>query len=179
MVQRNLLLYTKFCIKNRLIENIPEINKDIENVVFGTMDTWIIWNLTGNYVTDVTNASRTFLMNLKTLDWDQQLLDEFKISRQNLPKILSCCEDFGTIKVKCALEGLSITGSIGDQQAASIGHGIFNVGNVKNTYGTGVFLMINTGEEVLDIPGLITTVCYQLGKENKTIYALEVMKMTI
>jgi len=112
-------------------------------------------------------------MNLQTLDWDQSLLDAFEIPKHTLPKILNSCDDFGVINYECGMKGIEITGCLGDQQAASLGHGLFDVGHVKNTYGTGVFLMINTGEQLLNVPGLITTVCFKLGKESKTVYALE------
>ena len=152
---------------------MKEIADNLAEICFGTMDSWVIYNLTGNYFTDVTNASRTFLMDIKELKWSQALLKEFGVTEENLPKIAPSCHDFGTI-TEGPLKGLKITGCLGDQQAAAVGHGVFTPGDVKNTYGTGCFLLANTGTEMKEIPGLITTVCYQLGSDQPVVYALEV-----
>ena len=125
-----------------------------ENLIFGTIDSWLIWNLTGGKVhaTDYTNASRTMLFNIHTLDWDDELLDLFEIPRAMLPEVKKSCDDYGTY------EGIQIAGVAGDQQAALFGQCCFDKGDVKNTYGTGGFLMMNTGSEPVDSKnGLLTT----------------------
>ncbi|MBR2213014.1 MAG: glycerol kinase GlpK [Eubacterium sp.] len=125
-----------------------------ENLIFGTIDSWLIWNLTGGKVhaTDYTNASRTMLFNIHTLDWDDELLDLFDIPRAMLPEVKKSCDDYGTY------EGIQIAGVAGDQQAALFGQCCFDKGDVKNTYGTGGFLMMNTGSEPVNSKnGLLTT----------------------
>ncbi|MCR5429977.1 MAG: glycerol kinase, partial [Eubacterium sp.] len=125
-----------------------------ENLIFGTIDSWLIWNLTGGKVhaTDYTNASRTMLFNIHTLDWDDELLDLFDIPRTMLPEVKKSCDDYGTY------EGVQIAGVAGDQQAALFGQCCFDKGDVKNTYGTGGFLMMNTGSEPVNSKnGLLTT----------------------
>ena len=145
-------------------------------VIFGTIDSWIVWNLTGGphggrHITDVTNASRTQLMNLQTLDWDQGMLDDFHIPQALLPKIVSSSAIYG--EATGELAGVKIAGILGDQQAALVGQTCFKPGQAKNTYGTGNFLLMNTGEApVQSKAGLITTVAYRFGAE-KPIYALE------
>ncbi|GLY01620.1 glycerol kinase GlpK [Actinoplanes sp. NBRC 101535] len=141
-------------------------------VLFGTMDTWLIWNLTGGaHLTDVTNASRTMLMDLRTLDWDQELLDLFGIPRAMLPAIRSSSEVYGT--ADAVLPGVPIAAAVGDQQAALFGQTCFAPGEAKCTYGTGGFLLMNTGTTpVRSRHGLITTVGYRIGDE-KPVYALE------
>ncbi|NNM60598.1 MAG: glycerol kinase GlpK [Steroidobacteraceae bacterium] len=145
--------------------------------LFGTVDSWLVWNLTGGarggvHVTDVTNASRTQLMNLATLDWDEELLREFAIPRAVLPRIASSSEVYG-IAGDRLLEGVAIAGILGDQQAALVGQTCFEPGEVKNTYGTGCFLLMNTGTSpVRSQAGLISTVAYRFGTE-KPCYALE------
>lgn len=145
-------------------------------LLFGNVDTWLIWNLTGGpkggvHVTDVTNASRTMLMNLKTLDWDMELLEVLGIPRSLLPEIRSSSEIYG--HAIGPLAGVPIAGDLGDQQAALFGQTCFAAGETKNTYGTGCFLLLNTGaKRVHSKHGLITTVAYRIGKE-KPIYALE------
>lgn len=138
------------------------------------MDSWITYSLTGKYLTDVTNACRTFLMDIKKLEWSQELLDDFGIKKENLPTIVPSCYDFGIIN-DGALKGVKVTACLGDQQAATLGHGLLQPGGVKNTYGTGCFFIVNTGKEMLDVPGLLTTVCYKLGEDSPTVYALEVV----
>lgn len=166
--------FTAFKIR-WLLDNIPEISKELHsNVLFGTMDSWIIWNLTqGLHITDVSNASRTFLMNLNTLQYDDELLKLFGIPRQCLPEIRSSSEIYGNIN-KGHFEGIPISSDLGDQQAASVGHGVFEEGNSKNTYGTGCFFQVNTGKKpIFTDKGLLTTVLYKLGKKADTYYAFE------
>ncbi len=147
------------------------------DLLFGNIDTYLLWNLTGGvqggvHRTDVTNASRTQLMDLATLDWDPQMLQEFKIPRGMMPEICPSSHEFGEIKVGC-LSGLSIGGILGDQQAALVGQTCFKPGQAKNTYGTGCFLLMNTGEKkVVSQHGLLTTVAYKLGSKPP-VYALE------
>lgn len=141
-------------------------------LIFGTVDTWLIWNMTNGKVhaTDVSNASRTQLFNINTLDWDDELLDLFEIPRAMLPKVLDSSDDYGV----CEMFGreIPIYGVAGDQQAALFGQSCFGVGDCKNTYGTGAFLLANVGEKpILRDNGLITTVAWRL--DGKTIYALE------
>lgn len=141
-------------------------------LLFGSIDTWLIWNLTGEHVTDVTNASRTMLMNLKTLDWDDEVLKVMGIPRGMLPEIKSSSEVYGTIKAG-ALKGVPVAGDLGDQQAALFGQTCFKVGEAKNTYGTGCFMLLNTGEKpVQSKAGLLTTLGYKIGNK-KPVYALE------
>jgi glycerol kinase len=138
------------------------------DVLFGTIDTWLVWNLTGGaadgvHVTDVTNASRTQLMNLATLDWDEGLLREFAIPREVLPRIVSSSGVLGEARV-APLVGVPVAGMLGDQQAALVGQACFRAGEAKNTYGTGCFLLLNTGAApVPSNAGLITTVAYRFG----------------
>jgi glycerol kinase len=142
---------------------------------FGTIDSWLCWKATGRHVTDVTNASRTMLMDLETLDWSDELLELFEIPRPMLPEILSSSLSPG--ELLCAgidgAEGLSVTGILGDQQSALVGQRCFHVGEAKNTYGTGSFLLVNTGRRpVRSSHGLLSTVAYRLGTEPAH-YALE------
>jgi glycerol kinase len=146
-------------------------------LLFGTSDTWLIWNLTGGadggaHVTDVSNASRTLLMNLETLDWDDELLDAIGVPRAMLPEIRSSSEVYGEVRVG-ALAGVPVAGDLGDQQAATFGQACLSPGEAKNTYGTGNFLLLNTGTDVVHSRnGLITTVGYRLGDEP-AVYCLE------
>ncbi|MBX3195957.1 MAG: glycerol kinase GlpK [Microbacteriaceae bacterium] len=146
-------------------------------LAFGTTDSWVLWNLTGGpdggvHATDVTNASRTMLMDLRTLAWDDGLLDAFGIPRPLLPEIRSSSEAYGTI-AHGRLAGVPVAGILGDQQAATFGQAAFSPGESKNTYGTGNFLLVNTGTEVpRSTNGLISTVAYRLGDAPAT-YALE------
>nr|WP_043511705.1 MULTISPECIES: glycerol kinase GlpK [unclassified Actinoplanes] len=141
-------------------------------VLFGTMDSWLIWNLTGGaHLTDVTNASRTMLMNLSTLDWDDELLARFAIPRAMLPEIRSSAEVYAT--ASSVLPGVPIAAAIGDQQAALFGQTCFEPGEAKCTYGTGGFLLMNTGTTpVRSSHGLITTVGYRIG-DQAPMFALE------
>jgi glycerol kinase len=145
---------------------------------FGTMDTWVLWNATGAaagglHVTDPTNASRTLLMDLDTLAWDDELADDVGIPRGMFPEIRSSAERYGTIAAGTALDGRPITGILGDQQAAMFGQACLVPGEAKNTYGTGNFVLLNTGTaRVASEHGLLTTVCYQRGGEQ-AVYALE------
>jgi len=171
-----------------ILDNVDGVRADAEkgDAIFGTTDTWVLWNLTGGHrggvhVTDVTNASRTMLMNLETLDWDDELLSFFDIPRQMLPEIRpsSVTEPFGTTLATGPADGeIPITGILGDQQAAMVGQVCLAEGEAKNTYGTGNFLLLNTGESIVRSDnGLLTTVCYQFAEKDgtaaKPVYALE------
>ena len=141
---------------------------------FGTIDTFLIWRLTGGkaHVTDATNASRTSLYNIKTDAWDDELLNLFNVPRALLPEVLDCAADFGTTDKDVVGASIPITGVAGDQQAAAIGQGCFQVGDIKSTYGTGCFVMLNTGDEKLTSKNrLLSTIAYRL--DGKTTYALE------
>ena len=156
-----------------LLENVPGARAKAEagDALFGTIDAWLLWNLTGEHLTDVTNASRTQLMDLATLDWDDGLLAEFGIPRAVLPRIVSSSEVYG--EARGELGGVKVAGVLGDQQAALVGQTCFQPGEAKNTYGTGCFLLMNTGETpVQSTAGLVTTVAYRFG-EAKPCYALE------
>jgi glycerol kinase len=140
-------------------------------VLFGTIETWLIWKLTGRHVTDVTNASRTMLMNLATLDWDETLLEAIGVPRAMLPQIRSSAEVYG--EAGGVLAGVPVASALGDQQAALFGQTCFSPGEGKCTYGTGNFLLVNTGERaVASNHGLLTTVGYRVG-EGPAVYALE------
>ena len=140
-------------------------------VLFGTMDTWLIWKLTGAHVTEVTNASRTMLMNLATLDWDDELLAAIGVPRAVLPRICASAEVYGV--GRGVLQGVPVASALGDQQAALFGQTCFSAGEGKCTYGTGSFLLVNTGEQaVASTHGLITTVGYKIGAAP-AVYALE------
>ena len=156
-----------------ILDNVDGARKQAENgeLLFGNMDTWVIWNLTGAHVTDVTNASRTLLMDLKTLDWDDGILKLLGIPRSMLPEIRSSSEEYGA--AKGALGGVSVAGDLGDQQAALFGQTCYSPGEAKNTYGTGCFMLLNTGEKpVPSKAGLLTTLGYKIGNQ-KAVYALE------
>jgi glycerol kinase len=159
-----------------LLENIPGARRQAESgeIMFGNVDTFLLWKLTGGgvHATDVTNASRTQLMDLQTLDWDAELLRTFGIPRQALPEIRSSSEVYGRV-AQGPLKGVAVAGILGDQQAALVGQTCFRSGEAKNTYGTGCFLLMNTGERPVESKhGLLTTVAYKLGKQP-TRYALE------
>ncbi len=142
-------------------------------LLFGTIDTWIAWNLTGRHIVDVTNASRTQLMNLATLNWDPDLLAAFDIPAAVLPRIVASSAVHGTLGDDTPLAGIPLAGILGDQQAALMGQACFDAGEAKNTYGTGCFLLMNTGTTPMPSRhGLITTVAAQLGDAPAT-YALE------
>ena len=162
-----------------LLKNIPEAKEKAGagELLFGNIDTFLVWNLTGGpkrgaHVTDVSNASRTQLLNLKTLDWDSDLLAEFEIPRAMLPQVRSSSEVYGAAALP-AIAGVEIAGILGDQQAALVGQACFRPGEAKNTYGTGCFLLMNTGERVVPSKfGLLTTVAYKMGAAPAC-YALE------
>src|SRR6056297_186913 len=161
-----------------ILDNIKGVREDAEKgeAIFGTIDTWILWNLTGGvrngkHITEPSNASRTLLMNIDTLEWDKELLEIFDIPKQMLPEIKSSSEVYG--KCRGVLENIPIGGMLGDQQSALFGQTCFEKGDAKNTYGTGCFLLTNTGnEKILSENGLLTTVAYKIGNQNVN-YALE------
>ena len=163
-----------------LLENVDGLRAAAErgDALFGTTDTWLLWNLTGGtdggvHVTDVTNASRTMLMDLETLDWDDELLALFGVPRAMLPTIRpsSCPQGYG--EARGLLAGVPLTGDLGDQQAATVGQVCFAPGEAKNTYGTGNFLLLNTGTTpVRSTHGLVTTVAYRFA-DAAPVYALE------
>jgi glycerol kinase len=139
---------------------------------FGTIDSWLLWNLTGEHITDVTNASRTMLMDLRTLQWDPEICAEFGVPQAMLPEIRSSSEVYADITAG-PLAGIPVAGILGDQQAATFGQACLKPGEAKNTYGTGNFMLLNTGNTpVVSKHGLLTTVCYRLGDED-AVYALE------
>jgi glycerol kinase len=157
-----------------LLENVPDAREKAEGgeALFGTMDSWLIWSLTGGrHATDATNAARTQLMNLSTLQWDEELLALFDIPRACLPDICSSSEVYGPCVG--ALAGVPLAGALGDQHAALLGQACLKPGDAKNTYGTGCFLLMNTGETPhVSTAGLLTTLAYKLG-DSKPVYALE------
>jgi glycerol kinase len=166
-----------------ILDNVDGARRAAERgeAVFGNIDTWVIWNLTGGpdggaHVTDVSNASRTMLMDLRSLEWDDELLAIFGIPRQMLPEIRSSSDpEFYGVTRRAGPAGgeVPISGDLGDQQAATMGQVCVRPGEAKNTYGTGNFMLLNTGREIVPSnAGLLTTVCYRLGQEE-TIYALE------
>lgn len=164
-----------------LLENVDGARERAEagELLFGTIDTWLLWNLSGGaedggvHVTDVTNASRTLLMDLRTLDWSDDMLDVFRIPRAILPEIRSSSEVYAAANPHSLLRETPISGILGDQQAATFGQAAFHRGTSKNSYGTGNFVLFNTGEEIVRSEhGLITTVAYRLG-EQAPVYALE------
>ncbi|CDR12827.1 glycerol kinase GlpK [Streptomyces iranensis] len=162
-----------------LLDNVEGLRERAEagDILFGTMDSWVIWNLTGGvnggvHVTDVTNASRTLLMNLHTLDWDEKILTSMDIPAAVLPRIRSSAEVYGHT-AQGVLAGVPVASALGDQQAALFGQTCYSEGEAKSTYGTGTFLLMNTGEKpVNSYNGLLTTVGYRIGDE-KPVYALE------
>ena len=155
-----------------LIRNVPSIKNGLDDdVCFGTIDSWIIYNLTGKFLTDVTNASRTLMFDIYDLDWSQGILKELGIPIDSLPKVMPSLSNFGDI-IKI-IPGVPITAVLGDQQAALFGQNCTTKGDVKNTYGTGCFALTNTGEEIIKSShGLLTTIAYQVEGE-KPLYALE------
>ncbi|MGH0149824.1 UNVERIFIED_CONTAM: hypothetical protein FKN15_055565 [Acipenser sinensis] len=170
-----------------LMDNVDEVRSAVHSgrAMFGTIDSWLIWSLTGAknggvHCTDVTNASRTMLFNVHTLDWDPELCQFFDIPMEILPKVRSSSEIYGLIK-SGSLTGVPISGRctlllqcLGDQSAALVGQMCFKDGQAKNTYGTGCFLLYNTGQKpVMSEHGLLTTVAYKLGRDKPACYALE------
>ncbi|WP_414169855.1 glycerol kinase GlpK [Streptoverticillium reticulum] len=162
-----------------LLDRVPGLRRRAENgeIAFGTVDSWLIWNLTGGtdggvHVTDVTNASRTLLMDLETLQWDPAILEAMRIPEAVLPEIRSSAEVYG--RAVGRLAGVPVASALGDQQAAVFGQTCFGVGEAKNTYGTGSFLLLNTGSRpVPSKSGLLTTVGYRLGGGAAPVYCLE------
>ncbi len=151
---------------------------DAGDLLFGNTDSWVTWNLTGGtdggvHITDVTNASRTLFMDLAKLEWDADILATFGVPRSMMPEIKSSSEVYGTVHTSQLLREVPVAGILGDQQAATFGQAAFDKGGAKNTYGTGNFMIVNTGEEIVHSKnGLLTTVCYKLG-DSKPVYALE------
>lgn len=163
-----------------LLDSIPGLRARAEagELLFGTIDSFVIWTLTGGrdggvHVTDVTNASRTLLMDLRTLDWSDECLRVVGVPRAMLPEIRSSSEVYGTVCAGTALDGVPIAGVLGDQQAALFGQACFSPGDAKNTYGTGSFLLVNTGDVPVASSELLTTVAYKLGSDGAAVYALE------
>jgi len=163
-----------------ILDNVPGARADAEagRLLFGTMDTWLLWNLTGGvdggvHVTDVTNASRTMLMDLRTLAWDPEIAAEMGVPLAMLPEIRSSAEVYGHGRPNGMLAGIPIAGILGDQQAATFGQACFEPGQAKNTYGTGCFMLMNTGHDIVpSANGLLTTVAYKIG-DAAAVYALE------
>ena len=164
-----------------LLDNVPEIRAaaDAGDALFGNVDTWLIWNLTGGvnggaHVTDVTNASRTMLMNLDTLSWNEEIAKAMGIPMSMLPTIKSSSEVYGYTLDNGPFGGrIPVAGDLGDQQAATVGQACFSPGEAKNTYGTGCFMILNTGEEpVPSKNGLLTTLCYKFG-DQPAVYDLD------
>jgi len=163
-----------------ILENVDGAREkaDAGELLFGTTDSWVLWNLTGGtdggvHATDVTNASRTMFMDLETLSWDADILAIFDVPASMLPEIRSSSEVYGTIHTSSLLREVPVAGILGDQQAATFGQAAFDTGESKNTYGTGNFLIFNTGEEIVHSKnGLLTTVGYKLG-DAPAHYALE------
>ena len=162
-----------------ILDNVPNAREAGQNgeLIFGNIDTFLIWWLTGGpnggvHVTDVSNASRTMLMDLHTLDWDDELLSTVGVPRAMLPRIASSSEVYGHIAAG-PLAGAPVAGDLGDQQAATVGQACYSVGEAKNTYGTGNFMLLNTGAELVPSrSGLLTTVAYKMGSQA-AVYALE------
>ena len=159
-----------------LIDNLPGARAKAENgeLVFGTVDTWLIWKLTGGklHITDASNASRTMLYNINTLEWDDELLNIFGIPHTMLPHVGSSSEVYGDIETPIGLRGIKIAGIAGDQQAALFGQACFDAGSAKNTYGTGCFMLQNVGEKpVASNNRLLSTIGWQI--DGRTQYALE------
>ncbi len=163
-----------------ILDNVDGARAKAEagDLLFGTMDTWVLWNMTGGvqggvHVTDPTNASRTLLMDLSTLSWDADIAEEMGVPLSMLPEIRSSSEEYGRVRERGALAGVPIAGILGDQQAATFGQACLSPGEAKNTYGTGNFVLLNTGtEQVMSENGLLTTVRYKIGSQDP-IYALE------
>jgi glycerol kinase len=160
-----------------LLDNVDGLREAAErgDAIFGNMDTWLIWHLTGGeHVTDVTNASRTMLMNLETLAWDEDVAAAMGIPLSMMPTIKSSSEIYGHTSAEGAFGGvIPVAGDLGDQQAATVGQTCFSPGEAKNTYGTGCFMILNTGTEIVPSKhGLLTTLCYKFGDEP-AVYALE------
>ena len=159
-----------------IIDNVPKAKKLFKKneLLFGTIDTFLIWKLTNGkiHATDATNASRTMLFNITSNKWDKDILKIFKLNEKILPTVKNSADDFGFTSKKIVGQKIKISAVLGDQQAAAIGQACFEKGSVKSTYGTGAFLLMNTGEKkIMSKNKLITTICYRIN--NKTTYALE------
>jgi glycerol kinase len=163
-----------------ILENVEGARERAEagDLLFGTTDSWVTWNLTGGvdggvHITDVTNASRTLFLNLETLEWDDDILAVFNVPRSMLPEVKSSSETYGLVHDSSLLREVPVAGILGDQQAATFGQAAFDMGEAKNTYGTGNFLIFNTGTDIVKSEnGLLTTIGYKLG-DGETHYALE------
>jgi glycerol kinase len=163
-----------------MLDNVEGLRADAErgDAIFGNVDTFVAWHLTGGkdgglHITDVTNASRTMMMDLKTLDWDDEILSILGVPRAMLPEIRPSSQIYGEIARPTMFAGVPLAGILGDQQGALVGQTCFDVGEAKNTYGTGSFLLINTGTEVVpSASGLVTTVAYKMG-DQPAVYSLE------
>ncbi|GAA2175891.1 glycerol kinase GlpK [Arthrobacter parietis] len=163
-----------------ILDNVEGAREKAEagDLLFGNTDSWVTWNLTGGadggvHITDVTNASRTLFMDLETLSWDSSILETFGVPASMMPEIRSSSEVYGNVHSSQLLREVPVAGILGDQQAATFGQAAFEKGGAKNTYGTGNFMIVNTGEEIVHSKnGLLTTVCYKLG-DAKPVYALE------
>ena len=161
-----------------MLQNVAGLREAAENgeAIFGTIDSWLVWNLTGGvesglHITDVTNASRTLLMDLRTLDWDDGMTDILDIPKAMLPRIVPSSQVYG--EGRGVVAGVPISGILGDQQAALFGQACYAPGEAKNTYGTGCFMLLNTGHELTPSEsGLLTTIAYQIGDQD-VVYALE------
>jgi glycerol kinase len=162
-----------------ILDNVDGAREKAENgdLMFGNIDTWCIWNLTGGtdgglHITDVTNASRTMLMDLQKLAWDEEIAKTIGVPMSMLPEIKASSEVYGEVKTG-SLKGVQIAGDLGDQQAATFGQACFDTGDAKNTYGTGNFMLLNTATEAVQSKsGLLTTACYKIGDQD-CVYALE------
>ncbi|MGC0271959.1 glycerol kinase GlpK [Pseudactinotalea sp. Z1739] len=163
-----------------ILDNVDGVRARAEagDLLFGNTDAWLLWNMTGGasgglHITDVTNASRTLLMDLHTLEWDDDIAADMGIPTSMLPQIRSSAEVYGTGHDDSWVPGVPIAGILGDQHAATFGQACFEIGDAKNTYGTGNFMLLNTGEEAISSEnGLLTTVAYRIG-DNAPVYALE------
>ena len=161
---------------NWILENVKDARQKAENgeLCFGTVDTWLVWKLSNSneHLTDVSNASRTMLFNISTLEWDDELLDIFGVPKQILPEVKTSSEVYCEIKEPYELSGIKISGIAGDQQAALFGQTCFSAGAAKNTYGTGCFMLLNTGQDLVKSNHkLLTTIAWQI--DDKCEYALE------
>ncbi|MGJ6981618.1 glycerol kinase GlpK [Aestuariimicrobium soli] len=163
-----------------ILDNVEGARADAEagKLVMGTIDSWVVWNMTGGvdggiHITDITNASRTMLMDLKSLSWDADICADMTIPMSMLPEIKSCSEVYGDGRPQGLLPGVPIAGILGDQQAATFGQACFEKGMAKNTYGTGCFMIMNTGKEIVpSTNGLLTVPVYKIG-DGETVYGLE------
>ena len=159
-----------------ILDNVPQAKKlmNSKRLLFGTIDSFLIWRLTKGkiHATDATNASRTMIYNITSNKWDETILKLFKIKKHILPEVKNCADDYGSTDPSITGKSIPITGVVGDQQAATIGQCCFQPGSLKSTYGTGAFVLLNTGSrKIYSKNRLLTTICYRL--DGKTTYALE------